>query len=115
MHESSLAKQILTAVLDRASTAGVSHIRAVHGWVAETEHLSAESVAFHFGVQAQGTLAQGARLDLRLVHVPARCRSCGAEYAPEHHVLSCPACGSSDGEVLGRTGLGIDSIEVRTA
>lgn len=114
MHESSLARRILKTVLDRAEEAGVSRVRAVHGWIAETEALSPESLAFHFEAHARGTAAQGARLDLRLEHVPARCRACNTQYSPEHHVLLCPECGSADGEVLGRTGLGIESIEVRT-
>jgi hydrogenase nickel incorporation protein HypA/HybF len=112
MHEASLARGILDAVLERARAGGAARIRTVKGWVAETESLSADSISFHFAAHARGTPAEGARLDLRLVHVQARCRGCGAEYAPEHHVLLCPACGAPDGELLGRTGLGVESIEV---
>ncbi len=42
-----------------------------------------------------------------LVRVAARCVECGTTYAPEHHVLLCPACGGTDAELLGRTGLGV--------
>jgi hydrogenase nickel incorporation protein HypA/HybF len=112
MHESSLARRILDAVLERAGDAGAQRVRAVRGWIAETEALSPESLDFHFSAHARGTAAEGARLDLRLVHVEARCRSCGATYAPEHHLLLCPACGSTDGEELGETGLGIEALEV---
>ncbi len=48
MHESSLAKQILTAALERAAADNATRIRAVRGWVAESEALSGESLAFHF-------------------------------------------------------------------
>lgn len=112
MHESSLAKQILTAVLQSAEADGATRIHAVRGWVAETETLSQQSLGFHFAAHARGTAAEGARLDLRLIHVEARCGACAATYAPEHHMLLCPACGSTDGEFLGPTGLGIDSLEV---
>jgi hydrogenase nickel incorporation protein HypA/HybF len=112
MHESTLARQILDAVLARAREDGVRRIRRVRGWVAETEALSPESLGFHFAAHARGTPAEGAALQLRLVHVRARCRSCANTYAPEHHLLLCPACGCAEGELLGETGLGIASMEV---
>ena len=112
MHESTLARQILDAVLERASSAAAQRVRAVRGWIAETEALSPQSLDFHFSAHARGTPAEGARLELRLIHIEARCRACGTNYAPEHHLLLCPSCGSTDGEELGQTGLGIEALEV---
>jgi len=112
MHESSLARQILDVVLAKARGNGARRIRRVHGWVAETEALSPDSFGFHFAAHARGTLAEGATLDLRLVHVEAYCRACSRTFAPEHHVVLCPTCGSTDGELLGEIGLGIDALEV---
>ena len=109
MHESALARRVLDVVL---ATAGTAPVRVVRGWVAESEALSPESLAFHFAAHACGTCAEGARLELRLVHLEARCRRCGRTWAPEHHLLLCPACGAADGELLGPTGLGIDALEV---
>lgn len=112
MHESSLAKAILREVLKRADDGGAERVVAVRGWVAETEALSRESLVASFEALARGTKAEGAHLELTVTHVEARCADCGAEYRPEHHVLLCPACGGTDGELLGRTGLGIVAIEV---
>lgn len=112
MHESSLARQILDVALARAREEGARRIRRVRGWVAETEALSPESLALHFAAHARATLAEGAGLDLRLVRVEARCGACARTYAPEHHLLLCPACGSAEGELLGEVGVGIDALEV---
>ncbi len=109
MHEASLARGILEAVLAKA---GGARVRVVRGRLAETEALSAESLGMHFAGMAQGTPAEGAALELELVHVAARC-VCGEEYLPEHHLTLCPVCGSIEGELLGETGLWIDSIEVQ--
>ena len=87
MHESSLARQILDALLDRAGTAAAQRVRAVHGWIAENEVLSPQSLRLHFSAHARGTLAEGAKLELRLIHVEARCRACNTKYAPDHHLL----------------------------
>lgn len=112
MHEAALARQILTATLERASAARADRIRVVRGWVAESEALSPESLEFHFAAHARGTAAEGARLDLRLTRVDALCGGCGESFVPEHHALVCPTCGSPNVTLLGRTGLGIDTLDV---
>ena len=106
MHESSLAKQIVEMALARASAEGARVVRRVDGWVAETEKLSTDSLRIHFERHAQGTAAEAAALNLRLVHVEARCDACGQDYPPDHHLLVCPHCGHVGGKLLGRTGVG---------
>jgi hydrogenase nickel incorporation protein HypA/HybF len=109
VHESSLAKKILELAM---TAGGGAEVRVVRGRVAETETLSREALELHFRAYARGTPASAAELRIELVHVEARCRACGATYRPEHHVLVCDRCGSTDGEELGTTGLWIDAIEV---
>ncbi len=110
MHESVLAKQLVHAVIERVPS-GSRAVR-VTGWLAETEALNADSIQLHFDHLASGTVAEGAKLDLTLTHVQARCNDCGAVYRPEHHVTVCPECGSLEGTLLDRTGLGIEELEV---
>jgi hydrogenase nickel incorporation protein HypA/HybF len=112
VHESSLARQILELSLAAAERAGGAAVLVVRGRVAETETLSQGAIELHFRAHARETPAAQARLELELVHVEARCRACGASYRPEHHVLLCPGCGSTDGEELGPTGLWIQSIDL---
>lgn len=110
MHESSLARDLLRAVLDK--TPSGARVLRVRGRVAETEALSTDSLGFHFGLAAWGTPAQGAALVLEAEHVAARCLDCGATYLPEHHLTLCPSCGSTRGEVLGQVGVFIEAIDV---
>ena len=112
MHESSLGKQIVDISLAAAEEAKGSRIRGVRGWVAETETLSGQAIELHFRAHARGTKAEGARLELELRHVSARCRTCATTYLPEHHLLLCPSCGSTDGEELGERGLKIEAIDL---
>ena len=112
MHESSLAKQILTLSLAAAARGGGGAVRVVRGRVAQTEALSRASLELHFRAHARGTPAAAAELRVELEHVAARCRACGARYLPEHHVLLCTRCGSTDGEELAPTGLWIESIDL---
>ena len=112
MHESSLARQLLAAVLQRAELAGAARVVRVRGWLAETEALDRSAIAFHFAGCAQGTPAENAGLELALIHTRARCNACGIEYPPEHHLTLCPGCGSTDAELLGPTGLCVESMDV---
>lgn len=110
MHESSLARGVLDAVLARVPAG--HRVAAVRGWVAETEALHADALVMHFAGLAQGTAAEGATLHLDLRHVAASCAACGAVYLPEHHLTLCPHCGGTEATLLGRTGLGVDEIDV---
>jgi hydrogenase nickel incorporation protein HypA/HybF len=112
MHESSLAKQLLDLSLAQAARAPGARVRVIRGRVAETETLSGDSLELHFRAHARGTAAEGARLEVELVHVRARCRSCGQTYLPEHHALICPGCASTDAEELEPTGLFLSTIDV---
>lgn len=112
MHEASLARQILELSLAEAKRAGGATVLVVRGRVAASETLSRESLELHFHAHARGTAAARARLEVELVHIQGRCRACGDTYLPEHHVLLCPRCGSTDGEEVGETGLWITSIDL---
>jgi hydrogenase nickel incorporation protein HypA/HybF len=111
MHELQLARHVLDVVLAGAREAGAVRVRTVHGRLGDVEALSATALAFHFHALARGTVAEDAELALRLHHVEARCRSCARVYLPDH-VLLCPGCGSTDGNLLGEVGLVVESLEV---
>jgi hydrogenase nickel incorporation protein HypA/HybF len=112
MHESHLARQFLDAALAHAALNPNEQIIVVRGWVAETETLSPESLAFHFHALAAGTQASSARLEVQTTHVRARCHDCGDEYLPEHHLLLCPHCGGTRADLLDPIGYGIEELEV---
>lgn len=109
MHETKLAKDLLEVVLARA---GAARVLSVRGAIAETEALRPGALDFHFQAHARGTRAEGARLELELIHVLARCESCAHEYLPDHHLTLCPSCGASEARLLQETGVRLDSIEV---
>lgn len=112
MHESTLAKRLLEAVIEIADERHARHVVSVHGWISECEPLDRSSIEAHFSANANGTVAEGARLELRLDHVAARCAECGATYLPTGHLTLCPQCGSPDSELTGATGAGIEALEV---
>jgi hydrogenase nickel incorporation protein HypA/HybF len=112
MHESSLAKHLLEVILARSIKENARRVTSVQAWVAETETLHPQSIAFHFGAFARGTMAEGATLSLNAIHIEATCDGCRSTYLPEHHLLLCPSCGSTSATLSRRPGVGIDSIQV---
>ena len=88
--------------------------RRVHSVRVEVGALCAvvpDSIQFCFGLATEGTVADGARLDVDVQPGTARCRSCRDEFALSDLILLCP-CGSADVEVLAGRELTILSMEV---
>ncbi|MHC4393575.1 MAG: hydrogenase maturation nickel metallochaperone HypA/HybF [Planctomycetota bacterium] len=112
MHESQIAKSVLDAVLERVLAEGGGRVREVRGWIAESELLATESLQFHFNAHARGTAAEGARLNLRLIRVPAQCEACECTWEPDGHVLLCPECGSFEAHLTGPTGLKVEAVDL---
>ncbi len=88
--------------------------RRVHSVTVEVGALCAvvpEAMQFCFELIAEGTIAEGARLDIRIVPGTATCAACGHRFELADLILLCP-CGSSDIEVESGRELRIHSMEV---
>lgn len=108
MHEMALTQSVVDAVCEHAAG------RRVHSVKVEVGALCAvvpDSMQFCFGLAAEGTVADGATLDLDVRPATARCRSCEQEFVLADPILLC-RCGSADVEVLAGRELKILSMEV---
>ena len=66
---------------------------------------------FCFGLAVEGTVADGAILEVDVRAGTAQCRSCAARFELTDPILLCP-CGSADVELLEGRDLRILSMEV---
>ena len=108
MHEMALTQSLVEAVCEHAAG------RRVHSVKLEVGALCAvvpDAMTFCFELATEGTVADGARLDVDILPGAARCRSCGARFELSDPILLCP-CGSADVEVLAGRDLRILSMEV---
>lgn len=108
MHEMALTQSLVEAVCEHAAG------RRVHSVKLEVGALCAvvpDAMAFCFELATEGTVAEGARLDVDILAGAARCRSCDARFELTDPILLCP-CGSADVEVLAGRDLRILSMEV---
>jgi hydrogenase nickel incorporation protein HypA/HybF len=103
-----LTQSVVDAVCEHAAG------RRVHGVKLEVGALCAvvpDAMMFCFDLATEGTVADGARLEVDLRPGEARCRSCDASFELNDPILLCP-CGSADVEVLAGRDLRILSMEV---
>jgi hydrogenase nickel incorporation protein HypA/HybF len=108
MHEMAITQSVVDAVCEHAAG---RHVHSVRVEVGALCAVVPDSMQFCFGLAAEGTVADGARLDLDVQPGAARCRTCGAEFDLTDLILLCP-CGSADVEVLAGRELRILSMEV---
>ncbi len=109
MHELALATSIRDAAVRHAEERPVSAVRVRAGTMRQ---VVAESLRFYFGVVSQGTLCDGARLELRVIPTVLRCEACGETWRPELPSFRCPGCGGTKVELLSGGELEVESIDV---
>jgi hydrogenase nickel incorporation protein HypA/HybF len=108
MHEMALTEGVIEAVCEHAAGRRVHSVRVEVGALCA---VVPDAMTFCWELAAQGTVADGARLDIDVRSATACCRSCGESFVLPDPILLC-RCGSADVEVLAGRELKILSMEV---
>jgi hydrogenase nickel incorporation protein HypA/HybF len=108
MHEMAITQSVVDTVCEHAAGRRVRSVRIQVGALCA---VVPDAMQFCFELATEGTLADGARLDVDLQPGSARCRSCDAEFGLSDPILLC-SCGSADVEVLTGRDLKILTMEV---
>ncbi|PWR23125.1 hydrogenase maturation nickel metallochaperone HypA [Zavarzinia compransoris] len=109
MHELSITRNIVAIVGEAAKGRPVGTVTLEIGMLSG---VLAEAIAFCFEIVAEGTAAEGARLDIRQVPGRARCGDCGQEFDTPDLFTPCP-CGSRNVTRIAGEELKIRSIELK--
>ncbi len=108
MHEMAITQSVVDAVCEHAAGRRVHSVKLEIG---ELCALVPDSMLFCFELATQGTVADGALLDLDVHPGAACCRTCQRVFELHDLILLCP-CGSADVEILAGRELKILSMEV---
>ena len=113
MHEMGLTLEIIDIV--QASLPGGclnADVRQIRLKVGKLSAVVPSSLQFCFEVAAKETGLVNAELMIEEVPVQAACKDCRHQWTIETPAFLCPACGSSQIDLLSGRELNIDSIEI---
>lgn len=112
MHEAHLAEDLVEVAIAEAQKQNAKRIQRVRFRVGQKYQVVPEALEIGFRMAAQGTIAEGAVLDVEQVPLVGKCRYCGAKVESNEPVLVCERCGSTDVEVLQGDEMVLASLDV---
>lgn len=108
MHELSITQSVVDAVCERA---GDRSVRSVRVQVGALTAVVADAMQFCFALVTEGTVMEGAQLEIDQPPGRAHCRDCTSDFTLTDLILLCP-CGSADVDVTSGQELRIMSMKV---
>lgn len=112
MHEYPITEQIIKIAEKHCTEAGAERVRKIKLVIGDYSGYVGDSVQMYFDLIGEGTLCEGAEVEITHVRPKLRCTGCGRLFERELMSFACPECGK-DGEP---TDIGkefyIESIEV---
>lgn len=100
MHETAVVTGLLGILSRQAEEHGITRITEVRLKVGRLRGLDSRQLRAAFETFAEGSLAEGARLDIDEVAITACCRGCGTEFTVEGWRFVCPTCEGTDAETV---------------
>ena len=92
MHELGITRNIVAIVTEKARGEPVRRVTIAIG---KLSAVLPEAIRFCFDIVSQGTVAEGADLEILEIPGTAECRTCGTHFELEQLYDRCP-CGSVD-------------------
>jgi len=113
MHEMGIAEGILSSAEDAAREAGATRINSVDVTIGELTEVMEDALHFAWEAIREGTMAEGAALNVTMLSARAKCLDCGIEFDHgRYDGTRCPSCGSYVVQLLTGRELKIDSIDI---
>ncbi len=112
MHEVSIMQEMARIVLEQAEAAGAEKVHLIRLKVGRLMAVVPEAMEFAQEVVFEGTIGEGAKLEIE--HVPVRCwcPECEKEFECGKQLFLCPHCETFSRDVRGGKELDLVSMEV---
>ncbi len=108
MHELAVTRSMLGQVIAEAEKHGAARVTKISMLVGESAGVVPDCVRFYFETMKQGTPAEGAELEFKMVPLLLRCPKCGTEFSGIEDMCRCNA----GAETISGQEMVIESIEV---
>ena len=112
MHELSIMSEALRMAMEAAQAAGATRVRKLRLRIGSLSGVVPDALRFAFDVVCQGTMAEGATLEIEAVQAVCWCATCQAEFACTDLFNECPRCQNFSGEVRRGREMEIASVEM---
>jgi hydrogenase nickel incorporation protein HypA/HybF len=112
MHELSLAERLLEIIEDAARADGFSRVSKVIVEIGQLAVVEPEAMRFCFDAVVQGSLADGAQLEIVEVPGSGWCATCAATVPMPELIAVCPRCGAYPLQANGGKELKLRTLEV---
>ncbi len=114
MHELSIAAQLVDQVLAAAAANEATRVSIVQIDIGAMQLVVPEAMQVAFEASVEGTIAEGAVLEITEVAAIGRCRECGHEFAPQIGNYMCPECLKANTEIIQGRDVILASLECIT-
>lgn len=112
MHELGIMTGVMSSVEQAAEEAGALRVLKITLSVGVMTEAIEDALRFAFDALAEGTLCEGAELEINMITPVSDCLECGARFEHDRFHMTCPECGSPFLQLVQGKELNIDSIEV---
>lgn len=115
MDEREIASSVLSVVDQAAYQRSASRIAVVHLAIGGRRVFDPERLQTVFAQAARGTVAEGAKLSVKVLPVRHRCMNCGLTFDAGPTDTSCPNCIHPHTEMIGGEELRLVDMELAEA
>lgn len=112
MHEVSIMAQTLEIALENAYNQSAKKIHRLKMRIGAMSGVVPEALTFAFDVVTEGTIAEGAKLEIEIVPVICYCLHCQIEFQPLDLFYECPQCLSLSNKIIAGREIELTSLEV---
>jgi hydrogenase nickel incorporation protein HypA/HybF len=112
MHELAITQSILDIAQQAAREHGVTRVREVRIKLGAYSGVVPQCVQDYFSIISQGTLAEGAVLNIQTLPVVVHCSHCGQDREIDRRHVRCPVCGGTDLKIIQGREFYVESLEV---
>lgn len=100
MRERDAIQVILRKAIQQADAKGAGRITGLRLVVGELMDSINETIQSHFNELSRDTIAEGAKLEIRLVPAEVQCMTCFTKYHPSEGEIVCPDCSGMGAKII---------------